>query len=407
MRLVALGLCLAGACVAAGAASFSIPDHAVGREQDAGPATPLFNGRDLTGWHNINCAPGTWSVSNGVIHSTGAPICELRTERMYENFVLDVEWRHLTPRGNAGVFVWADALPARGQPFLRAIEVQVLDGRETANYTSHGDIFPIHGAVMTPNRPHPGGWSRSLPSEKRAKPSPEWNHYRITADRGRITLEVNGKAVSGGYDISPRKGYIALESEGAPAEFRNLTLRELPPAGDLLPEQVATPDHGYRSLYTGVDLSGWTESEETGHFAVSDWQIAAGGAGQAGRGVLSWSRRFRNADVIVDWRCGGPQENEQPAPREVTDDGEARLVIGGSRDPRLRLSCRDRAEGQSPGNEWNRTRVSLRDGNLDVDLNGRRLASPAAASKATREGALAIEHDGGVMSFANIFVAER
>jgi hypothetical protein len=36
---------------------------------------------------------------------------------------------------------WADPLPARGQPFLRAIEVQVLDGRETPFYTSHGDIF--------------------------------------------------------------------------------------------------------------------------------------------------------------------------------------------------------------------------------------------------------------------------
>src|SRR5687767_723048 len=97
------------------------PSAAVAQE----PAfTPLFNGKDLTGWHNINCAPGTWSVKDGAIHSTGAPICELRTERMYENFVLDVEWMHLTPKGNAGVFIWADPLPARGQPFLRAIEVQ-------------------------------------------------------------------------------------------------------------------------------------------------------------------------------------------------------------------------------------------------------------------------------------------
>ena len=185
-------------------------------------------------------------------------ICELRTERMYENFVLDVEWMHLTPKGNAGVFIWADPLPARGQPFLRAIEVQVLDGRETPNYTSHGDIFPIHGAKMTPNHPHPGGWDRSLPTEKRAKPAGQWNHYRITADRGRITLEVNGKAVSGGYDITPRKGYIALESEGAPAMFRNLRIRELPSAGELAATESPHADEGYRSLYTGVDLSGWT-----------------------------------------------------------------------------------------------------------------------------------------------------
>ena len=232
--------------------------------QTAPEGVPLFNGKDLSGWHNINCAPGTWSVKDGVIHSTGAPICELRTERMYENFVLDVEWMHLTPKGNAGVFIWADPLPARGQPFLRAIEVQVLDGRETPNYTSHGDIFPIHGAKMTPNHPHPGGWDRSLPTEKRAKPAGQWNHYRITADRGRITLEVNGKAVSGGYDITPRKGYIALESEGAPAQFRNLRIRELASAGTLPVDHVAAADEGYRSLYSGVDLSGWTEDGAAG-----------------------------------------------------------------------------------------------------------------------------------------------
>ena len=96
---------------------------AVPAQPAPGAATPLFNGKDLSGWVNINCAPDTFTVKDGVIHSTGAPICEIRTERMYENFVLDVEWMHLKPKGNAGVFIWSDALPARGRPFLRAGEV--------------------------------------------------------------------------------------------------------------------------------------------------------------------------------------------------------------------------------------------------------------------------------------------
>jgi hypothetical protein len=33
----------------------------------------LFNGRDLTGWVNANCAPETWSVCDGMIHCTGFP----------------------------------------------------------------------------------------------------------------------------------------------------------------------------------------------------------------------------------------------------------------------------------------------------------------------------------------------
>lgn len=368
-----------------------------------GAAVPLFNGKDLSGWVNINCAPDTFSVKDGVIHSTGKPICEIRTERMYENFVLDVEWMHLTPKGNAGVFIWSDALPARGQPFLRAVEVQVLDGRETANYTSHGDIFPIHGAKMTPDRPHPGGWDRSLPTEKRAKPAGQWNHYRITADRGRITLEVNGKAVSGGHDISPRKGYIALEAEGSPALFRNLTIRELPSAGELPLGEIAHTDQQFRSLYTGVDLSGWQATGAAGHFRSADWQFAAAGAGHA---TLTSARTLVVDRLLVDWRCGPPGENEQPAPADVTVDGTFTLRVAGIDDPRLTFSCRDRSPYQREGNQWNRTHVWVREGALVVELNGRDLAGPRRDAPPAA-APIAIEHQGGVMTFANIFVRER
>ena len=187
---------------------------------------PLFNGRDLGGWVNVNCAPETWTATNGVIYCTGAPIGELRTERMYQDFVLELEWRHLKPKGNAGVFVWADALTARGQPFIRGVEVQVLDGQEGAGFTSDGDIFPIHGAKLTPLNGR--GGDRAFPTEKRMKPSPEWNHYRIECVDGAISLAVNGKVVTRGTGASPRKGYICLESEGSPVEFRGLRIRELP-----------------------------------------------------------------------------------------------------------------------------------------------------------------------------------
>lgn len=359
---------------------------------------PLFNGKDLSGWHNINCAPDTFTARDGEIYSTGAPICEIRTERMFENFVLDVEWMHLTPKGNAGIFIWSDPLPAVGQPFLRAVEVQVLDGRETANYTSHGDIFPIHGATMTPDRPHPNGWPRSLPSEKRARPAGEWNHYRITADRGRVTLEVNGKAVSGGYDISPRKGYIALESEGGPVRFRNLRIRELPSAGELNASDIARADEGYRSLYTGVDLSGWTVTGPS-TFRVADWQIAASGPGG---GTVATSP-LRVQSMFIDWRCGAPQENEQPAPKDVTNEGGFALGVLGLDAPYLAFSCRDRSTHQRAGIGWNRTAVQIRDGVAVVELNGHEIARLTVAAKQP-DAPITITHHGGLVTFANVFV---
>ena len=85
---------------------------------------------------------------------------------------------------------------------------------------------------MKPDRPHPAGWMRCLPSEKRAKPSPEWNHYRVTCNNGAIKLEVNGKEVSGASECVPRKGYICLEAEGSECHFRNLRIKELPGTGE-------------------------------------------------------------------------------------------------------------------------------------------------------------------------------
>src|SRR5262245_7080784 len=70
--------------------------------------TPLFNGRDLAGWVNVNCAPNTFSVREGMIVSTGVPTGVMRSVRQYENFELELEWRHMRPKGNAGLFVWSE-----------------------------------------------------------------------------------------------------------------------------------------------------------------------------------------------------------------------------------------------------------------------------------------------------------
>src|SRR5688572_30804334 len=117
------------------------------RAADDDGFVPLFDGKSLTGWVNINCAPETWTVNDGMLHCDGVPTGALRTEKQYENFILELEWRHLKPGGNAGVFIWASPLTAVGQPFLRSIEVQVLEhaAGQSASHTTHGDVFPIHG----------------------------------------------------------------------------------------------------------------------------------------------------------------------------------------------------------------------------------------------------------------------
>ncbi len=189
---------------------------------------PLFNGKSLDGWVYVNTPPDTWSIQDNMLICSGKPIGEIRTDRMYQNFVLELEWRHMVPGGNAGIFVWADDITSRGVPFHRGIEVQVLenDYGNSDSHTTHGDIFPIHGATMNPINGR--GGSRAFPTENRSKPSPEWNHYRITCQDGAISLEVNGALVTQGKECNPRKGTSALNPKVESSTTRTFGSKNFP-----------------------------------------------------------------------------------------------------------------------------------------------------------------------------------
>ncbi|MFZ4751152.1 MAG: 3-keto-disaccharide hydrolase, partial [Phycisphaerales bacterium] len=109
----------------------SLAGGATASETAAPAVAELFNGRDLAGWVNVNTSPTTWTVAQDeagapVIKCTGQPTGILRTEKAYENFVLEFDWKHLSYPGNAGLFVWSDPVCAKGVPFSRSIEVQIM-----------------------------------------------------------------------------------------------------------------------------------------------------------------------------------------------------------------------------------------------------------------------------------------
>ena len=201
--------------------------------------------RDLTeaDFTKVNSADDTWVWKDGILHCTGQPISVMRSVKPYTNFELVVEWMHEKPAGNSGVFVWAtpesiERLTTAGQPGLPdGIEVQILDpaftdqikaaGKATDWFTTHGDVFPVR-VKMTPFPPLSPNGSRSFPRKNLTKDHGEWNHYYIRAINGEVRLWVNCEEVSGGTACDPASGYLCLESEGSPIQFRNLRLRELP-----------------------------------------------------------------------------------------------------------------------------------------------------------------------------------
>ena len=189
---------------------------------------------------NVNCLADTWQWKDDFVHCTGNPVGVIRSTKPYTNFELLCEWRHLRDAGNSGIFLWSpieslDRLKGPGLP--EGIEVQVLDLGYTAAYenggnkadwfTCHGDVFPVGASSMLPFPPTAPNGRRSFPSESRSRGVGEWNHYYISAINGEVRLWVNGREVSGGTDCKPASGYLCLESEGSPVEFRGLRLREL------------------------------------------------------------------------------------------------------------------------------------------------------------------------------------
>ena len=190
---------------------------------------------------NVNCHDDTWAWDGDSVKCTGTPVGVTRSVEPYTNFEMVCEWRHMRDAGNSGIFLWSpiesmDRLKGPGLP--EGIEVQVLDlgykaayekGGNPANwFTCHGDVFPVGGSTMKPFPPTAPNGRRSFPTESRSKGVGEWNHYYIRAINGEVRLWVNGAEVSGGSDCSPATGYLALESEGSPVEFRNLRIRVLP-----------------------------------------------------------------------------------------------------------------------------------------------------------------------------------
>ncbi|MCA9069375.1 MAG: DUF1080 domain-containing protein [Planctomycetaceae bacterium] len=208
------------------------------RIDGTGPGWKALGEKDFT---NVNCAEDTWTWTKTGLKCTGTPTGVMRTQKTYRNFEFVVEWRHMKPAGNSGVFVWTpkESLNIPPGRLPAGIEVQVLDlgfaeqyekrtGKKGDWFTTHGDVFPVGGSKMTPFPPTSPNGSRSFPSKNLTKGVGEWNHYYIRAINGEVRLWVNGEEVSGGTDINPKTGYVCLESEGSPIEFRNLRLRELP-----------------------------------------------------------------------------------------------------------------------------------------------------------------------------------
>jgi HEAT repeat protein len=183
----------------------------------------LFNGTDLTGWIVVGGKSSSWGASDGILFTTGEGGGWLSTEREYDNFQLDLDFR-LAEGGNSGVFLRS---PRQGDPAYTGMEIQVLD-----------DDAPEYAALQ------PWQYCGSLygvvaPSVRASRKAHEWQHYRIIARGPRITVLLNGQKIVDAdliahMDKEPshpglkrRSGFIGLQAHSLRVEYRNISLTEL------------------------------------------------------------------------------------------------------------------------------------------------------------------------------------
>jgi len=186
-----------------------------------GAPLKLFDGTSLAGWRAFLSDPkvapeSVWTARDGVLRCAGQPVGYLATERLYTSFVLTLEWRFPpgSQGGNSGVLL---RVQEPEQVWPKSVEAQLM-------HRNAGDIWNIGEFPLQVERGRTEGrrTHKLLPSNER--PIGEWNRYRITLDRGDLTLEVNGEVQNRGRWCEIVPGRIALQSEGAAIEFREIVL---------------------------------------------------------------------------------------------------------------------------------------------------------------------------------------
>jgi hypothetical protein len=199
----------------------------------------LFNGKTLDGWYmdvpDLDKNPSLrkpFLVRDGKLVSLGTPNGHLLTEKEFENYRLEVEYRFAGKPGNCGVLVHASRPRALYGMFPQSIEVQMM-------HENAGDFWCIVEDIqvedMEKRRGPKENWGITEGKERRIvnltdgseKPLGEWNRMVIECKADRITVWVNGDLVNDGFGATARRGKIALQAEGAEVEFRKVTLTPL------------------------------------------------------------------------------------------------------------------------------------------------------------------------------------
>lgn len=186
-------------------------------------------------WADVRNPPpegAVWKVENGVLHGSEPRGTWFVSEREYEDFILEFEFK-LGDQGNSG---FGFRFPMKGDPAFDGLELQMVDPRYYGNETPAPDTLT-------------GGlYKGAAPRVQVFRPN-DWNKYEIACQGPLVKVVLNGEHVLD-LDLDdhsakilrndnspalalkdrPRKGHIGfqeLSRGGAHVEIRNVRIQEL------------------------------------------------------------------------------------------------------------------------------------------------------------------------------------
>lgn len=303
----------------------------------------LFNGTDFSGWRfdkdsAAGPRPGNWTVEGGVIKLAGGGRPHLASQWDYEDFDVRLQWRSVKDSYNSGFFVRSGRLVGANQ---------------------------INLAKAAPGGFIGGKLAGAKPVPDLQQPPKQWNDWRVLAEGDRLTFWCNGKLAWTGTGLAARRGYLGLQAEGAPMEFRRLRIREL----------GYTP---YNDLAKDWDGQGAWKRDGDG--------FAAGGPGR-----LTLRRPPAGGVLRLEWQAAKPVR--------------ATVALQDGRGNVLRVAPGDLGSGKvaaraNPAGEWNYLELRLDGGKASAWLNGTAVSLPVA--KAVGPAAATVEVEAGAVRLRNL-----
>lgn len=377
------------------------------------PWSPLFNGKNLKGWKQLN-GTATYQARDGILTGTtvaGSPNSFLCTTKDYGDFILEFDvW--VDPRLNSGVQIRSHSYPEYQEGRVHGYQVEI-DPSDRA--WSAGIYDEARRA-----------WLYTLVDNAEARKAfrqNEWNHYRVETIGTSIRTWLNDVPAANLTDDLDASGFIALQVHGIgddpknagwQVKWKNIRIITDNPAryARQMPESIreisAIPNHltpqeireGWKLLWDGVTTNGWRGADKDA-FPAKGWEIkdrclcvnaGTGGESTYGGDIVT-TEVFADFELSVDFMLTtgansgikyyvveGLNNGVGSAiglEYQLLDDSnhpDAKAGVGGNRTCAGLYDLIPPLEGKTvnPPGQWNTARIVAKDNHIEHWLNGKK-----------------------------------